>query len=827
MANSILAKMAVIIDGQTAQFNKAMAQSQGQLKSFTSGLKSVGSALGITFGATAIFNGLKVAVGIMSEFEATMSTVRAITGATGKEFEALEKDALRLGAATKFSANEVGQLQIAYGRLGFNTKEILDATEATLDLAAATGEDLAKAADVAGSTVRGFGLEARDTQRIVDVMAKSFNTTALGLDNFAEAMKYVAPIANAANVSVEETTALLGVLADAGIRGSSAGTALRKIFGDLSKDGRPFQERLAELSKKGITLSDSFDEVGRTAQTALLVLTKNKDKADELTASFGNVSGEAAKMARAMSDNLTGDIEKLTGAWEGLILSLGKTGPIRDATQAITGLLSALTGESGDPIDAFKFLAQGIKDGLKESDPSFQSFLDRIKEIRKETGKPIDINIVNELADKYKLTEEQANTLYRAILNVNKALSFQETALKQFNDFQLGGELTRQLEQLKIDKKSAFTTEEVQEFDRKIAETSKNLEEHREKFGDVGVAIDAYKGKLYELILAEQVHKDSLIKNRQPQTKIIESDKQIAEYRAVIDILNNYASTFTATQDQVIKAQDDTTISLEFYRNALKKVNEEFDKTNVNDLSKLRTLSAQAAGYDEIIKRLEKLKSSGDFEIKITVPNLLPLLNPIKEIQATFGSLKFDVITTSLDEVNARFEAGLDKLAKTTKTKTDEIKQNFIDLGPSISSSLVGVGEALGNAIAGVGNFGKDILKVVTSFARQLGEILIATGVAMLAAKKLITNPYTAIIAGIALVAIAGAASAAISKSHSGSFGGGGTSSSATENTRTATGSLKPDNQLEIKIGGEWRIQGNDLVYIFNRQQQLNGRTTG
>src|SRR5688572_22023594 len=251
--NSVLARLAVLISANTAEFGKALNQSSSQLKAFQNTVKGIGAAIGVSLGAAALFRGLQQVVGIMSEFEARMSEVRAITGATGDEFKSLERDALRLGAATKFTASEVAELQVAFGRLGFNTKEILDATEATLALAAATGEDLAKSADVAGSTVRGFGLEARETQRVVDVMAASFNKTALGLDNFTESMKYVAPIAAAANVSVEETTALLGVLADNGIRGSSAGTALRKIFGDLSKDGRPFQERLEELSKKGIT----------------------------------------------------------------------------------------------------------------------------------------------------------------------------------------------------------------------------------------------------------------------------------------------------------------------------------------------------------------------------------------------------------------------------------------------------------------------------------------------------------------------------------------------------------------------------------------------
>src|SRR5688572_7332767 len=371
--------------------NAGIAQAQKQLKGFSdisSTLNKTLAAFGIGFSVAAVVQGFKEVVGLAATFEHTMSTLKGITGATGKEFESLRDDALRLGAATKFTANEVGQLQIAFGRLGFNTKEILDATEATLALAAATGEDLAKSADVAGSTVRGFGLEARETQRIVDVMAKSFNTTALGLDNFSEAMKYVAPVAKSANVSVEETTALLGVLADAGIRGSSAGTALRKIFGDLSKDGRPVQERLAELGKKGITLSDAFDVVARTAQTALLVLSENTEKSDRLAESFKNVTGEAEAMARVMQDDLLGDADKLGSAFEGLFLKLTKTGALRDLTQALTGIVNALAGSNGDILDGLDTLARGVQGGVDETNSGFQLIIDKIKEVRRETGKP-------------------------------------------------------------------------------------------------------------------------------------------------------------------------------------------------------------------------------------------------------------------------------------------------------------------------------------------------------------------------------------------------------------------------------------------------------
>src|SRR5690606_3978245 len=325
--------------------------------------RSLGS-LGIAFGAFQIGTVIVDSIRRIADFEKQMDTVAAIAGATGEEFERLREDALRLGAASQFTATQVAELQTEFGRLGFTTDEIIAATEATIDLATATGEDLAKSADVAGSTIRAFGLSAEETGRVVDVMAESFNKTALGLENFTQSMKFVAPVARAANISVEETTALLGVLADSGIRGSNAGTALRRIITDLAKDGRPLQERLKELAAQGLNLSGAMDEVGRFAQTALLVLTNNTEQVDNLTTSFNNAAGAAKETAAIMRDNLTGDVEKLTSAYDGLILSFSEgSGVIRQFIQDITSVVNILTdisrfvqGTGSDLSKLFKFV---------------------------------------------------------------------------------------------------------------------------------------------------------------------------------------------------------------------------------------------------------------------------------------------------------------------------------------------------------------------------------------------------------------------------------------------------------------------------------------
>jgi len=287
--------------------------------------RSIAMAMGVSLGAYGIFRVLKNAVGIMTSFQEQMSKVKAVTGATGEEIKKLELDAIRLGGTVPKTASEVANLQFEFAKLGFTTQEILNATEATIQLSIATGADLARSAEVAGTTLRGFGLVASETQRIVDVMAESINRTALDMEDFPESMKYVAPIAKAAGLSLEETTAMLSKLADAGIRGSMAGTSLRMIISQLDKTGKKTTESIKDLAERGLTLADAQDEVGQRAKTALLILADQIEEIDKLTESYKECGGAAQEMADIMQENVVGAVKKLQSAWEKFILTARKS----------------------------------------------------------------------------------------------------------------------------------------------------------------------------------------------------------------------------------------------------------------------------------------------------------------------------------------------------------------------------------------------------------------------------------------------------------------------------------------------------------------------
>ena len=290
-------------------------------KSFRKFGTSVSGAFVGLFAAQKLFQVMSDGIKTAKEFEQGAANLASVLGTTSKGITALTNDAKRLGAATSFSAVQVTQLQTEFAKLGFNEKEILAATEATLDLAAATGSELSEAAAVAGATLGGFGLSAKETIRVTDIMAKSFSTSALDMEKFKESMKSAAPAAKAVGISVETTTALLGTLANAGISGSKAGNNLKTSFINLNNAGLTLEEGLQKVANSQDKLGTASKLVGKNAAASFLVLADGVDTTKKLTKGLNNASGAAKAMADTQLDTLAGDLKKLESAFEGLILS--------------------------------------------------------------------------------------------------------------------------------------------------------------------------------------------------------------------------------------------------------------------------------------------------------------------------------------------------------------------------------------------------------------------------------------------------------------------------------------------------------------------------
>lgn len=347
-----------------------------------SGLKKLGSittkglkaaTVAITGTATAMGGIATAAVKVGSDFEAQMSRVQAISGATGEEFEALREQAVELGADTAFSATEAAQGMENLAAAGFTTSEIIDAMPGMLNLAAAAGEDLASSADIAASTLRGFGLEASEAGHVADVLAENANRTNSSVSETGEAMKYVAPLARAAGISLEETAAAIGIMANAGIQGSQAGTTLRGALSRLSKPTDVMTQAMDELGVsfydsegKMLSLTDQVkmmrtamegmtDEqknnylvtlYGQEALSGMLALiNEGEGSLADLTAAYENCDGAAETAAKTMQDNLKGAIEELSGSAEslGIVFYDSVADGLKDTVQVVNESVDDIT----------------------------------------------------------------------------------------------------------------------------------------------------------------------------------------------------------------------------------------------------------------------------------------------------------------------------------------------------------------------------------------------------------------------------------------------------------------------------------------------------
>tara|TARA_R110000765_G_scaffold72931_1_gene142506 strand:+ start:1086 stop:3977 length:2892 start_codon:yes stop_codon:yes gene_type:complete len=318
-----LGSLVVNIGANTKDLNMKLGRVRRDMRKMSSNFKAVGANMTRNLSLPLLAIGAASA-NLAVEFESSMAAVKAVSGATAGEFKKLEQSAKDLGASTIFTAREVAALQLEYSRLGFSAAEILQVQEATLNLAQATGSDLAQAAEVAGSTVRQFGLDVSETGRVTDVMAASFSSSALQIDNFQDAMSYVGPVAKAAGVSVEETAAMLGVLANSGIKGSKAGTSLKRILEEMKGTSGSLTERFKQLGDEGITVGGAMDEVGRRAGVSLIVLADGAKEVENLTTEFGNAEGAAKSMADIMNNTAKGSLKEMTSALEGAGIALGE-----------------------------------------------------------------------------------------------------------------------------------------------------------------------------------------------------------------------------------------------------------------------------------------------------------------------------------------------------------------------------------------------------------------------------------------------------------------------------------------------------------------------
>ncbi|ESU71111.1 tail protein [Geobacillus thermopakistaniensis] len=359
-------KNATVWGKMHAKFNEV-----GQrMQDLGSRMQSAGQGIAMSFGAvtTAIGGALGFAVKKSMDFEAQIDRVGAIAGATPAELEKLKKSALDLGASTSKSATEVAQAQEIMATMGYKTNQIIAAMPGIIAAAEASGEDMALVADTVSAALNAFGLEASEASRVADVLAQAANDSAAGIQDMQYTFKYAAPIARTLGISLEQLGAATEIMANAGIRGETAGTTLRAALIRLSDPPKeaaamlrelgvritdssgkmlPFNQIIAQLSKSTEKMSNAQKLAAlstifgtEAASGMLTVIEAGPEKFDELTKSLQNSAGASQEAAQKMKDNLKGSLEELQGAFETAQITIGNA--LAPAIQKVAGYIQQL-----------------------------------------------------------------------------------------------------------------------------------------------------------------------------------------------------------------------------------------------------------------------------------------------------------------------------------------------------------------------------------------------------------------------------------------------------------------------------------------------------
>lgn len=373
-------------------FGDKSATAEQKLNGLSSAFKTTGGLLSKNVTLPIVGVGA-AAVKTATDFEAGMSEVKAISGATGSEFDALRDKAIEMGAKTKFSASDSADAFKYMAMAGWDASQMMDGIAGIMDLAAASGEDLATTSDIVTDALTAFGLQASDSAHFADVLAQASSKSNTNVGLMGETFKYVAPVAGALGYSIEDTAVAIGLMANSGIKGSQAGTALRSTITRLAKpvgeakdaveelgisitnaDGtmKPLSQTMVELREKfaGLTEEQKAQYVamlaGQEGMSGLLAIVNASDEDfQKLTDEINNANGAAEDMASVMMDNTAGAVEQLKGALEsaGILIGEKLTPYIRKLAEWITGLVekfNSLSEEEQDQIVKFGLILAAI-----------------------------------------------------------------------------------------------------------------------------------------------------------------------------------------------------------------------------------------------------------------------------------------------------------------------------------------------------------------------------------------------------------------------------------------------------------------------------------
>lgn len=542
--------------------------------SMTKALKKIGAAVVAAFAVDKIKDFGKACISAGMDFDSQMSTVAAISGATGEEFEILRAKAQEMGATTAFSATESAQAMEYMAMAGWKTTDITNGLAGVMNLAAASGEDLATTSDIVTDAMTAFGMSADQSTYFADVLAQTATNANTNVGMMGETFKYVAPLAGAMGYNIEDMSAAIGLMANAGIKGSQSGTSLRNIITNLAS---PTDKVAGAMDDLGISLTDSdgktksfgetlsdlrisfadLDEVqktqyasaiaGKEGMSGLLALINSSDEDfDKLTDSIKNCTGASEKMAEIRLDNLEGDVTLFKSALEGAQIAISDklTPVLRNLVEKATDWLPTVQDKLLSAIDVVmdigKYLAQEltpilssigksvlpiIKDALKSAKAIIEQLVPVIKNIWK-FAEPVFKIVV----DTIDLIVEYLPTLLQDVLDFIDPLNLIHKETSQVSE-----------EYLKMADNANKMSEKLDDIKQKNADIGQSVLEEYNHYGDLADRLSTVVDKNGKIKEHCEYTVQQIIDELNPalDTSLEIVDGQLKGYKEIADEIDN------------------------------------------------------------------------------------------------------------------------------------------------------------------------------------------------------------------------------------------------------------------------------------------------
>lgn len=625
------------VDRLTQEFKEGkigVEQYKAQMASLNTSVQGVGTAVskgvadlksyalgfvGVVAVAQGAINVIKSVGKTITGFQQANTNLAAILGTTRDKITELTDSAIKIGPAFGRAPEEVTQLQTELAKLGFTIPEVIAAQEAIITLANATGETLAKSAEVAAATLNGFNLEATETGRIVDVIAEAANRSSLDLEKFSVAMATVAPAANQAGFSIEQTTALIGILSDRGLDASTAGTALRSIFIDLAKTGQTFEQAMAEINASTNKTGTAFKLFGERAAGSAVILAEAGAETDRLTEALNNAGGAAEKVANEQLDTLSGSISKLSASWDAFVLSIDKGDGIisrglKSATGALTQFLNILSGNDEfsnfqKDLDAIAKSGGLGTSGLGDTEP--------VKKAREEVG--AFLSQFNAIGTNTKLSAKEAKDEFEglALFIRDKIAEVEKAEMNGLIDPDIAkgqvGALLTLIEdrinpaiekQVQLQNESAQASQKVTSATQKEAGAIETLAEKRARLNEELASEKAFQGTLAATDTAAIARSEERVKGLQKQLSAVDSGTKATKEQSEAE-----KEKIEVTK-ALTKAEEDRTRAQQIA--AQTKVQQQADPT-----ISAPQAQAEAVAIVDSSERLAKIKGDAELEKRI------------------------------------------------------------------------------------------------------------------------------------------------------------------------------------------------------------------